>query len=148
MVLFFLACENHYLGWGEHWKSWNVACKRFRNVVFIGNEPFTCIKCTYITICASLINNSMLVWTLVCASNLSQHWGGGGGNGSLPTLNRGGGGISYTFTIKWCGISQNKELHTGFVHCLQIIFVCFHMPNCRLLQTMQLRFFPLRFWPG
>ena len=45
-----------------------------------GNEPFTCIQCTYITICSSLTPPPP-----------PFNVGLDSGNGSLPTLNRGGG---------------------------------------------------------
>ena len=73
--------------------------------------------------------------------------GGGGGNGSLPTLNGGGHIVHIYNQVVWY-FSKQGTAHIGFVHCLQIIFVCFRMPNCRLLQTMQSRFFPFGFWPG
>ena len=86
------------LGWEENWQHWNVARKQFitNSVFLIGNEPFTCIQCTYITICSSLTPPPPIqCWFGLWSARLTSpniEWGGGGGNGSLPTLNGGGGG--------------------------------------------------------
>ena len=61
---------------------------------------------------------------LWCARLTSPNIEWGGGNGSLPTLKRGGGRhILHIYNQVVWYFSKQGTTHIGFVHCLQIIFV-------------------------
>ena len=83
MVLYLFGMRKPLTWMRVNWKSLNVACEEFRTIVIlIGNEPFTCIQCTYITICDSLPPPPQFNVGLDSGLRIRH----------LPTFNGGGGG--------------------------------------------------------